>query len=296
MAAHFGRGCNLRGRMSLRGRGLVLHPKPQTRQEASHGQSSTRHHHNRFVPDRLDPHAARFSASGRHDDRRGQPHPSAQPLRGRACFQPKVDPDAGQWPPGDAEYAAKILAKKLKLDESAIQTYDGAPKATAGAIVLALASAGKLPATEAPKKDGYTVTYTGGIVVWGARPRSLLYAAGEPEHWAAAKAASYRRNPDYTIRTAEWHRDYPVAEQTAIFGANMYTANLAASPTLQTLPEVFAQLSADQQKSLVAAVETHKTQNAERVKEFHDADVDVFRCCRMAIPSRRGPGTCMLRC
>ena len=47
--------------------------------------------------------------------------------------------------------AAKILAKKLKLDESTIQTYDGAPKPTAGAIVLALAKDGKLPTTEAPE-------------------------------------------------------------------------------------------------------------------------------------------------
>ena len=118
--------------------------------------------------------------------------------------------------------AAKILAKKLKLDESAVSTYEGAPKATVGAIVLALAKDGKLPATEAPKQDGYTVTYTGGTVVYGARPRSLLFAAGEPEHWAAPKAAPYRRNPDFAIRTAQWHPDYPVAEQTAIFGANFY--------------------------------------------------------------------------
>ena len=171
---------------------------------------------------------------------------------------------------------AKILAKKLKLDESAIQTYEGAPKPTAGAIVLALAKDGKLPATEAPKQDGYTVTYTGGTVVYGARPRSLLFAAGEPEHWAAPKAAPYRRNPDFAIRTAQWHPDYPVAEQTAIFGANFYTANLPASPALEALPDVFGQLTAAQQKGLVASAETHKTQNAARVKEFHDADVDVF--------------------
>src|ERR1035441_8605424 len=117
--------------------------------------------------------------------------------------------------------AAKILAKKLGLDDSVIQTYDGAPKATKGAIVLALAKDGKLTAAEMPKVDGYTVTYTGGavggIMVWGARPRSLLYAAGEPHHWLKTATAPYRRNPEFALRNTTWHADYPVAEQAAMF-------------------------------------------------------------------------------
>ncbi len=171
--------------------------------------------------------------------------------------------------------AAKILAKKMKLDESAIVTYNGAPKATAGAIVLALAKEGKLTAADVPKMDGYTVTHTGGTVVWGARPRSVLYAAGEPNHWVG-KAVTYRRNPDFKIRAAEYHADYPVAEQTAIFGANFYTARLPAMPALQTLPEVFSQMSAADQQNLVVTGERRKADNAARVKEFHDADVEVY--------------------
>ena len=172
--------------------------------------------------------------------------------------------------------AAKILAKKLGLEERAIATYDGAPKATAGAIVLALAAAGKPAAADASKKDGYTVTYTGGTVVWGARPRSLLFAVGEPQHWAEARTATYRRNPDFAIRTAQAHTDYPVAEQVAIFSANMFTANLNAAPALAALPDVFNALSAAQQKQMADAAAEHTAQNAARVKEFHDADVEVY--------------------
>jgi len=172
--------------------------------------------------------------------------------------------------------AAKVLAKKLKLEDSAIVTYNGAPKATTGAIVLALAKEGKLTAADVPKMDGYTVTYTGGIVVWGARPRSALYAAGEPQHWMKAGVAPYRRNPEFRIRAAQYHPDYPVAEQTAIFGANFYTANLPAMPALQTLPEVFSQLSAADQKNLVNTGARRKADNVSRVKEFHDADVEVY--------------------
>jgi hypothetical protein len=172
--------------------------------------------------------------------------------------------------------AAKILAKKLKLDDTAIQTYDDPPKATTGAIVLALAKDGKLPAAERPKHDGYTVTYIGGTVVWGARPRSLLFAAGEPHHWAEGNAIPYRRNPDFALRNSTWHASYPVADQAAMFGANFFVAHIEAAPALQAVPDVFNQLTAAQQKSMVAAAAARKTANAALVKEFHDADVEVY--------------------
>ena len=171
--------------------------------------------------------------------------------------------------------AAKVLAKKWGQDESAIGTYEGVPKATSGAVVLALAKDGKLLAGDKPKTDGYTVTYTGGIVVYGARPRSLLFAAGEPHHWVG-KAVTYRRNPEFALRNATWHPDYPVAEQAAIFGANFFIANLPASPALEALPDVHGALSEADRKSLVASAAEHKVKNAATVKEFHDADVEVY--------------------
>lgn len=174
--------------------------------------------------------------------------------------------------------AAEILAKKLSLDASAIATYDGTAKPQAGAIVLALAKGSALPAAEAPKQDGYTVTYTGGTVVYGARPRSLLFAAGEPHHWAnpGSRTTPYRRNPDFALRNCTYHPDYPVAEQTAIFGANFFIANLRAEPTLAALAEVNAALSADQRKQLADSAAAHKARNAATLKEFHDADVEVY--------------------
>jgi hypothetical protein len=184
--------------------------------------------------------------------------------------------------------AAKILAKKLQLDESAVGTYDGAPKAVKGAVVLALAKDGKLAAVDVPKRDGYTVMGGGdgaGIVVYGARPRSLLYAAGEPHHWApgtprrslnGAPAAIYHRTPEFALRNATWHPDYPVAEQAAIFGANFFVANLPAAPALEAVPEVHAALSEPERKSLLTSGAEHKAKNAATVKEFHDADVEVY--------------------
>ena len=172
--------------------------------------------------------------------------------------------------------AAKILAKKLGLEESAITTYDGAPKAAAGTIVLALVSAGKLAAIDKPKMDGYTVTYSGGVVVYGARPRSLLFAAGEPHHWATPRTTAYRRNPEFALRNATYHPDYPAAEQAAIFGANFFVANLPASPALQSLPEVFGALTSVEKKQLVLEGMERKLKNAVTVQQFKDADVDVY--------------------
>jgi hypothetical protein len=207
-------------------------------------------------------------------------HPSALFAEvGHLALMPKtiLVPASGH---GAMMSAAKILAKKLGLDDSVIQTYDGAPKATKGAIVLALAKDGKLTAAEMPKVDGYTVTYTGGavggIMVWGARPRSVLYAAGEPHHWMKAGVAPYRRNPEFALRNCSWHPNYPVAEQAAIFGANFFVANLPATPALEALPEVHGALSGADRKSLAASAAEHKTQNAAAVKEFHDADVEVY--------------------
>ena len=88
--------------------------------------------------------------------------------------------------------------------------------------------------------------------------------------------AAYRRNPEFALRNATWHVDYPVADQAAIFGANFFIANLPGSPALETLPDVHGALSAAEQKSLLADGERHKAQNAARVKEFHDADVEVY--------------------
>ena len=158
---------------------------------------------------------------------------------------------------------------------AAIATYEGRRRPTAGVIVLALAKDGKLAAADMPKKDGYTVTYTGGMIVYGARPRSLLFAAGEPEHGLQPRTAPYQRNPDFAIRNARQHTDYPVAEQVAIFSANMFTATCAPRPRWQALPDV-SHADAAQQKQLVDAAATHTAENAARVKEFHDADVEVY--------------------
>jgi hypothetical protein len=68
-----------------------------------------------------------------------------------------------------------------------------------------------------------------------------------------------------------------VAEQVAILGANSFVAHLDASVSLKNeMPEVYAKLSAEAQQRLAADEADDMKRNAALVKEFHDADVEVF--------------------
>lgn len=176
--------------------------------------------------------------------------------------------------------AAGILAGKLGVKEKAIGTYKGAAKAHRGTIVFALKQTRGVPvALSGPiERDGYAVqAEDGGLVVCGARPRSLLYAAGEPHQWIDRAAGVWTRNPDFALRLSGWRPNLKAAELAAKLGANTFTAHLPASISLRDqLPEVYARLSSDVRQKLDAGVEPAMKRNAEIVKEFHDADLTVF--------------------
>ena len=179
-----------------------------------------------------------------------------------------------------AHTAAEILAGKLGLKDDAISTYRGSAAPRRGGIVLTLKDTRGVPAilSRSVVRDGYAVTAEGeGLMVCGARPRSLLFAAGEPQHWVAQKAGVWVRNPDFTFRLAGGHPNYKPAQLAALLGANTFTAPLRASISLRDqMPEVYARLSADERERLDAGVETEMARNAAMVKEFHDADLTVF--------------------
>ena len=176
--------------------------------------------------------------------------------------------------------AAGMLARKIGLNDKAIVTYKGAAARHRGAIVFALRETRGVPAAlSGPiERDGYAVTAErGGIMVCGARPRSLFYAAGEPHRWIERASGMWTRNPDFALRLSGWRPNLGAAELAATLGANTFTAPLAASISLHDqMPEVYAKLSADVRRQLDAGVEPAMKRNAEIVKEFHDADLTVF--------------------
>jgi len=176
--------------------------------------------------------------------------------------------------------AAEILAGKLGLKDDAISTYRGSASPRHGGIVLALKETHGVPASVSGPivRDGYAVSAEReALMVCGARPRSLLFAAGEPHHWITQKSGVWVRNPDFTLRLAGGHPNYKPAQLAAMLGANTFTTQLRASISLrEQMPEVYAKLSADERQRLDAGVETEMARNAAIVKEFHDADLTVF--------------------
>ncbi len=176
--------------------------------------------------------------------------------------------------------AAGILSTKLGLKLEAIKNYSGAAKFRKGIIVLALKDTKGVPATLTRPivRDGYAVmAQNGGVMVCGARPRSLLFAAGEAHHWVDRADGVWARNPEFAMRFASYHAERSVAELVSVLGANTFIAQLHASVSLQSeMPEVYAKLDPAVQQRLTAAETDDMRRNADLVKEFHDADVEVF--------------------
>jgi hypothetical protein len=178
--------------------------------------------------------------------------------------------------------AAEMLAAKAGLKSDAIRNYTGAAKSRKSFIVLALKDTKGVPAelAEPIKRDGYAVqAANGGLVVCGARPRSLLFAAGETHHWLdrGDGPEAWTRNPEFAMRFASHHGEHSVAELVSILGATSFIAQLHASVSLKDeMPEVYTKLTAAAQQKLAAGEAEDTAKNATLVKEFHDADVEVF--------------------
>ncbi len=176
--------------------------------------------------------------------------------------------------------AAVILAKTLGLPESSVSSYHGNVPHRGDEIVFALKETPGVPASlsGAIERDGYAVLAKGHtLIVCGARPRSLLFAAGEPHHWLPHAAGVWVRNPDFAVRCAGWHPNYSAAQLAAMLGTNTFFAPLQASVSLkEEMPEVYAKLSAEDQQRLDGGVAPAMQRNAAMVKDFHDADLTVF--------------------
>jgi hypothetical protein len=185
----------------------------------------------------------------------------AATLEAAAYKRIHVSPDAHP----AIQSAAKILAKKLQIP-----------------VATDTVQSGDIALTTDPKAaahDGYKITFQNGIAaITGARPRSLLYAAGDLDQWKNRTSGVYLREPAFAIRTASYDASRTVADYIAELGVNvLITRSNPSVVTLeQTLPEVFAQLSAADQARLKRARSEQSERNREFTKEAHDTDVEVY--------------------
>ena len=168
--------------------------------------------------------------------------------------------------------AARIIAQKLALPESAIQVV-AQPVAAPGCVLLKI-----VPEQPGLKHDGYTAAFAnGGATICGARPRSLLFAAGDVHLWRERSTGTLTRDPAFATRTAAFHTRHSIAEFVAALGCNIVLGGSSGTVTFEkTLPEVFQQLDAATQAKLRKQQASDAARQAALVQECRDADVDYY--------------------
>lgn len=182
--------------------------------------------------------------------------------------------------------AARLIARDLRIPASNIKTASVNTTPTTGDLVLAIASDAAPAQTQlvgekakSLRHDGYVIVFrNGGALIYGARPRSLLYAAGDLRQWKEITSGAFLREPDFAIRTGQYDDSRTVAEYVAALGVNLVIGkpNDAVVTLKETLPEVYKQLAPDEQTRLDAARDERRRQNLAFARECHDADVDFY--------------------
>ncbi|HWB84289.1 MAG TPA: hypothetical protein VG675_09130 [Bryobacteraceae bacterium] len=175
--------------------------------------------------------------------------------------------------------AAVLLAQDLGLTEAAVKSEGKLAAPRAGEIVLTAEPALAGTHAAAVKGDGYVVVFEGGgALVYGKRPRSLLYAAGDWRQWTGRASGTFLRNPAFAMRTAAYDGSRSVAEYVATLGVNaiILKQNDAVVTLKDTMPEVYRQLSPADQTRLDQERVQRKAKNLEFAKECHDADITLY--------------------
>lgn len=202
---------------------------------------------------------------------------AAQPAYQRIAFAPGAHPAMRS--------AAEILARKIGLSpERVVMERGSLPRR--GDIVLTVApdllpEQSKLlgPKAKSLKYDGYIILFRdGGALICGARPRSLLYAAGDWRLWKEVSSGSFVREPSFAIRTGQYDENRSVAEYVAELGVNIIIGkpNDYVVTLEETLPEVYARLDQRERARLAATKAERMRKNLAFAKECHDADVDFY--------------------
>ena len=170
--------------------------------------------------------------------------------------------------------AAQLLARNLGLPTDSIQTVE-APAPAAGVIVLTSDPSQEMRQL---KHDGYAIVFrNGGAIVHGARPHSLLFAAGDAHLWKDRASGTFVRDPSFAVRAVPNPRQIPLPELVARLGVNTVIAGHAPVVSLRrTLPEVYDQLSASDKQRLDQQEQNSAVISAYFLKQCRDADVTCY--------------------
>jgi hypothetical protein len=126
--------------------------------------------------------------------------------------------------------------------------------------------------------DGYGIIFTNGAVwIFGQRPRSLLFAAGDVNLWKGRTNGVFVRHPAFAFRSASVHGRFSVAECVARLGVNVIIGPQDSPVTLRdTLPEVYDKLSRADQAALDRQAASAEEKHRRLAEACHAADVEYY--------------------
>ncbi len=181
--------------------------------------------------------------------------------------------------------AAEILAQKLNIAEGNILEEANLKMPEQGTIELAYGKPSKAQRSfigQDPQKvafDGYLIKFDGNkALIFGKRPRSLLYAAGDVNWWQGKRSGIYLRQPDFKIRDINKGPENNMAQLIANTGANIVFDNIHPGfITLQkSFPEIFNNIPENDKERLLKNKVAAEQQALKLAKACHDADVDFY--------------------
>jgi hypothetical protein len=180
--------------------------------------------------------------------------------------------------------AAKILAHDFSLKDSDIVAPPITGTLSAGDLLLTTnpptaAQAALLNLSEPTlPPDGYGIIFSdAGIQIFGQRPRSLLFAAGDVNLWKGQGDGVFARHPAFAFRSAGVHGRLSMPEYVAALGINAIIGPSVAPVTLQqSLPEVYANLSPSEQSDLNQEAASAEEKQRHLAEACHAADVEYY--------------------
>jgi hypothetical protein len=181
--------------------------------------------------------------------------------------------------------AARMMARALGVPDARIARERRVGVPAAGTLVLdygepsreQVAFIGRDPRTV--RFDGYLVRFDGGrALVFGRRPRSLLYAAGDVELWKRRGEGTYLREPAFETRDVNLGGADDVATLVARTGANLVFERFDADfVTLRdAFPRVYDRLAPADRARILQQKEEISERAARLAAACHAADIDFY--------------------
>jgi len=157
--------------------------------------------------------------------------------------------------------AAKIMARKLNIPENHIIEKRSISIPPKGTIVLDYGKPSRKQLRyigQDPRKveyDGYLIKFNGNrALIFGKRPRSLLYAAGDVHWWKNRTSGIYVRQPEFKTRDISLGGGHSqsVADQVAELGANAFFVRFSANfiSLKKEFPQVYKNIPESARKKM----------------------------------------------